>query len=211
MLIVENISFAYSSRPLFRGVNITVEPAKVTRIVGDNGCGKSTLLSVCAGLKNPNTGSLKWKEDGVVSGFSRDKFHYLPAEANGFFQKLTAFENLQFWLRLENPVISDIQIHEGLKKWGFQQELVRNFLKVAQFSTGMKRRLAFARLELSTTKCWILDEPLYGLDTKGVKSFVQLVKDHLGRNGSLLTVSHDLNGIAELPLNNIDFERWKNV
>jgi heme exporter protein A len=67
---------------------------------------------------------------------------------------------------------------------------MQNF-PVEKYSTGMKRRLALARLMLSGATCWLLDEPVYGLDTAALATFSHQLEQHLKAGGMTLVISHD--------------------
>lgn len=57
-LHIENLSFSYSEKELFSGVNMTIEPGSIVSLQGRNGTGKSTLLKCIAGLIQPTTGTI---------------------------------------------------------------------------------------------------------------------------------------------------------
>ncbi|MFK7873308.1 MAG: heme ABC exporter ATP-binding protein CcmA [Oligoflexales bacterium] len=214
MLVVQDLSFSYRQRPIFSHVQFQLPLGSMMRIEGPNGCGKSTLLSICAGLRAPGSGRVFWQEQRQsqeIEPIPKSSLQYLPAEANGLFQKLTAMENLLFWSKFSRVEVSQCQIEEALKKWGFRQKLVQTELPVAYFSTGMKRRLAFAKLSLLSTDLWILDEPLYGLDEQGVKDFSVMVAKHVENQGAVLFVSHDLQGLKNLSVETVELKRWKHA
>ena len=77
-----------------------------------------------------------------------------------------------------------------LEKWGFFSNFLRKFLPVAKFSTGMKRRLALARVESLAVKLWILDEPFIGLDQPTIDIINQTFNRHIEYNGMILFTSH---------------------
>src|SRR5690606_18063088 len=116
---------------------------------------------------------------------------YLPAEANGLYLRMSAIQNLSFWAALRSVRPTLDRVHAALAVWGLDKPLLRDNFAVEKFSTGMKRRLALARLELSPAPCWLLDEPFYGLDQDAAAIFRSRLQAHLKRGGSALIVSHD--------------------
>jgi heme exporter protein A len=73
----------------------------------------------------------------------------------------------------------------------------------------MKRRLALARVALSQTKLWILDEPFYGLDQRALGIFQLMLRDHLASGGAALVVSHDLAPLEKYDHQTIQLESFK--
>lgn len=84
-----------------------------------------------------------------------------------------------------------------LKEWGLSKIHLAQ-MPVEKFSTGMKRRLGLARIQLSQRKCLLLDEPLNGLDTQGVALFRAMLEKHRSTNGSAIVVSHETHAIRDL-------------
>ncbi len=176
-------------------------PGELIHLRGPNGAGKSTFLRICAGLLDP--------QKGEIESIS-EHFEYLPAEANGFHLKLGAAANLHFWHELRSgKKVSADSLQKSLAEWKLDHPLISGItagtanetamarglenyaLPVAKFSTGMKRRLALARLVLNGTPLWLLDEPVSGLDEDAVATFVFTLRRHLENSGAAVIVSHD--------------------
>lgn len=191
MLTVKNLGFGYRFRPILRGVNFKVNAGQILHLVGPNGCGKSTTISILAGLIRQSHGEVNLSIEGNVAQDRREFTEYLPAEANGHFEKMDAMQNLRFYSRLRGQHHSDERIIKALESWDLGHPLLRSRFAIQKFSTGMKRRLALARVELSQTPLWLLDEPLYGLDQKGIGQFQNLLTSHLDNGGAIVVVSHD--------------------
>ncbi|MBQ48636.1 MAG: heme ABC exporter ATP-binding protein CcmA [Zetaproteobacteria bacterium] len=199
MLKIENLCFSYQFRPLIRNLSFEINKGELCHVIGPNGCGKTTLISIIAGLLSPNTGSISWqtKSDGITKGLA-EVIEYLPSEANSLYAKMDATTNLRFWAQLRGMTITTPEIFAELEKWDLNHPLVRENFATEKFSTGMKRRLALARVALSKTPFWLMDEPLYGLDTKGIETFQHMLKKHLNEGGACLVVSHDVAPLAPL-------------
>lgn len=192
MLEIENLSFGYRFRPIFSGVNFTVGPGELLHITGQNGSGKTTLMTILAGLKQQTGGAIRVDTKRLPQGEDlRKVFEYLPAEANALYGTMDAMENLRFWLRLRQLPDDDERLIEALALWDLDHPFIRRNFPVERFSTGMKRRLALARVQLSEAPCWLLDEPLYGLDQKGIATFQGILQKHLDADRAAIVVSHD--------------------
>jgi heme exporter protein A len=207
MLKISELTFGFRSRRLFEKISVELRPGELVHIAGQNGAGKSTFMSIIAGILAPQSGSIDFfpgKESPAPVDDRRRFLEYLPAEANGMYTKMSAVQNLKFWSSLRGHNLSDNALFESLETWGLNHPVIRDRLPIEKFSTGMKRRLALARLQLSGVPCWLLDEPIYGLDTKGLESFHSILKSHLKAKGMCLVVSHDLKPLEGLDLRTLD-------
>ena len=200
MLKIQNLSFGFGSRRLFQDLNFDVNPGQLVHISGSNGVGKSTLLSVIAGTLAPLSGTVEFFPDksNNASNDSREYMEYVPAEANGLYMSMSAKENLVFWQRLRHGQENDIDIAESLSAWNLNQPWLTLGFPVSKFSTGMKRRLALVRLALAKVPCWVLDEPVYGLDEQAIGAFRHMLQAHLDSGGMAVLVSHDLTALKGL-------------
>ena len=205
MLEIQNLDFRYQYRRILSKLSFQVRPGEILHIQGPNGCGKTTLMSIIAGLRHEESGSIHYRfPDGRALPDRREVIEYLPAEANALFGKMDAMDNLRFWRRLRGLSADDSIIRAALATWDLDRPLVREHFPVERFSTGMKRRLALARLQLAEAPCWLLDEPLYGLDVKGIASFQALLEGHLKHEGMALIVSHDVAPLERFAIRRLD-------
>ena len=207
MLTVSNLSFSFKHRKLFKDISFKVKPGEILHISGPNGTGKSTLLSVVAGLRDAPEGEFQLEINGKNVDELKPYIEYLSAEANGLFSELDAISNLRFYTNLRNHKYSDSELVGELKRWGLASRLVYKNFPINKFSTGMKRRLALARVSLSGAPLWILDEPVYGLDAEGIVEFRSMLKEHMNKGGMVVIVSHDLEAIIDLSPNKLVLEK----
>lgn len=198
MLIIENLTFGFRKRRLFSGLNLRVAPGELVHLAGPNGAGKSTCMAIVAGLLAADAGEVRYHIANEAAPDRREHLEYLPAEANGLYTKMDATENLRFWARLRGIDLSREAAFAALTPWNLNHPLLRDGFAVEKFSTGMKRRLALARLGLSPASGWLLDEPVYGLDQEAMAIFKTQLAGHLRRGGLALVVSHDLSPLQGL-------------
>ncbi|MBC7661907.1 MAG: heme ABC exporter ATP-binding protein CcmA [Chitinophagaceae bacterium] len=205
MLEIKSLGFKYQYKTILSGLSFDAKPGEILHITGPNGSGKTTLMSILAGLRKESAGTIHYRlPDGTTALDRRSFVEYLPAEANALFGKMDAMSNLRLWLRLRGLDDSDNAIRPILKNWELDHPLIRENFSVESFSTGMKRRLALARLELSKTPCWLLDEPLYGLDAKGIDTFQTMLNGHLLSQGITIIVSHDIAPLERFRVRKLD-------
>jgi ABC-type transport system involved in cytochrome c biogenesis ATPase subunit len=202
LLTVENLSFSFRQLKLFTQLSFNVDQGDLVVISGPNGCGKSTLVSLITGSRKPDHGQITYSSREFPG-------EYLGAECNHLFIKRSAEDNLKLWSRLGGTPLSQDRLFSELKIWGLAHPYFSSQLPVARFSTGMKRRLALARVGLSPKNLWLLDEPLFGLDVEAVAIFQKRLEQHVKNNGAAIIVSHDDRLYRDLPHRRIDLLDFK--
>lgn len=193
MLKISSLTFAFHPPfHLFENANFTIQPGEIAFLEGPNGCGKSTFLSLIAGMRSANSGDISFEP--LQSSTPQNRRHYieyLSPDSNGLYMKLDAMQNLKFWLGLRQQNYDPKQLRDHLAEWQLGDPLISQGFPVQKFSTGMKRRLALARVFASQSPCLVLDEPLNGLDQKGCELFVQKLYAHKNRGGMAIVVCHN--------------------
>ena len=182
-LDVEGLACERGDRRLFDELSFTLTAGEVLLVEGANGSGKTTLLRTLCGLRQPDTGTIKWCGESCQS--VRPEFYekltyigHLP----GIKDDLTPLENLDVDCTLHSPR-AGIDAMAALDKvglFGFEDVPSRTL------SAGQRRRVALARLFLIDTQLWILDEPFTALDVKGVEMLKACIDDHVSNGGMLV-------------------------
>ena len=189
-LDLRGVARRFGRRWVLRGLDIQVEPGHVIAVTGRNGCGKTTLLRICSTLLRPTRGG------GTVFGYDlvqdaneiRELLGMLAHDA-GLYPNLTAFENLEFSVRMAGLHTDRPALERALSEVGLSRE--RNE-RVGGFSAGMRRRLALARLLLRPPKLLLLDEPYASFDVDGIDLVNDFAAAVAGTGGIVLIATHDL-------------------
>ena len=198
MLHVSGLTKSFPPRIIFKNVSFDLDAGGVLHLAGRNGAGKTTLLKIIVGLLPYTIGEVIFK-----GGSGRKLCEYLPADNDGFFAQLSAWDNLCWWAKLKNRTLNEDEILPALQRFGIR---FPRSLAVGFFSTGMKRRLSMARLLLSPSPLWVLDEPLVALDAEGTQMFSGLLLQHVRDGGSALLVSHDDTAFASLRTQHLELK-----
>lgn len=173
-------------RTLFSQLNFTLRPGEVLLLEGRNGSGKTSLLRILCGIRLPDEGSINW--NGTDIGRLGPDYHQHMAyvgHRDGNKLDLTPFENLAMARALGKA--NDMPLEAALEKvdlQGFEDVPTRNL------SAGQQRRLALARLLVTDTVLWILDEPFTSLDVDGIRIVESLLDRHTAQGGMLAVTSH---------------------
>jgi heme exporter protein A len=178
------------NRWVLRGITLRVEAGQVVAVVGANGSGKTTLLRVLATALTPTRGIGRVFGLDLVrdAGRVRELVGML-GHATGLYDDLNVSENLAFSLRMCGLTPSRAAIDRALDAVGMRPrapELVR------ALSSGMRRRVALARLILRRPRVLLLDEPYNSMDAAGAQAVDALVRDTVRTGGAVLVVTHDL-------------------
>jgi heme exporter protein A len=177
-LAATDLACRRGDRLLFAGLNFALQPGEALQVIGANGCGKSSLLRIVAGLLPAFNGAVT--SEGSVG---------LVDERPALDPHLPLGEALAFWLRLDRTT-GDALDRLGIA--GLADVPVR------YLSTGQKKRAALARLLGQQAPIWLLDEPLNGLDVKGVALVKELAAEHCNAGGIALIASHQPFAVAGL-------------
>ncbi|MEW9080584.1 ABC transporter ATP-binding protein [Terrisporobacter glycolicus] len=191
-----NLSKKYKDTTAVDNVNMTIKKGDIYGFIGKNGAGKTTLIRMITGLIKPTSGTVEVFGQPVSKG-NKDFLERIGTiiEFPGFYQNLTARENLEIHRRLMK-VTDKKRIEEVLELVNLQDvpdKIVKGF------SLGMKQRLGIARALLHSPEFLILDEPTNGLDPLGIKEIRQLIIDLAKVHGiTILVSSHILSEIHQM-------------
>jgi len=186
-LEAHSLSCVRDDRTLFEDLSFRLCPGQVLLLEGRNGSGKTSLLRLLCGMRQPDAGQIHWNGEDI-NRLGPDYYADVAyvGHKDGVKLDLTAYENLKLARGLSAPN-ADVSIDEALDQvelWGFDDSPARNL------SAGQQRRLALARLLVTRSTLWILDEPFTSLDTLGISIVEGLFAQHVAQGGILAVTSH---------------------
>jgi heme exporter protein A len=188
MLTAQGLACLRGDRLLFKNVGFELSAGGLMYVLGENGSGKSSLLRLLCGLLSPEDGEVFWNGKSIKNDAEnyQSKLTYI-GHLNGLKDDLTALENLQFSARLAANVVDDAVVLNALTAIGVAR--CAN-LPVGVLSQGQKRRVALARLWLSSSQLLILDEPFAALDTASVAILAEQLNQHMAKGGMAIITTH---------------------
>ncbi|MFZ5441076.1 MAG: ABC transporter ATP-binding protein [Myxococcota bacterium] len=199
-IVVEGLEKRFGARVAVTGLSFEVQRGEVFGLLGPNGAGKTTTVRMLTGLLTPSAGR------GVVCGVElgragegttlRKKVGLLT-EQPGLYDRLTARENLGFFMRLhELDAAAAWARAEGyLERFGLEG---RADEPVGGFSKGMRQKLAIVRTLLHEPELIFLDEPTSGLDPQSARTVRDAVAELAAEGRTLVLCSHNLAEVERL-------------
>ena len=199
-IVAEGLTRKFNSFTAVQNLNLKIEEGEVFGLLGPNGAGKTTTLRMLAALISPTEGS------ATVAGFDirRDPSKVrqnvgILTENPSLYERLSAFENMDFFAEaygITDATERHLRIREALE---FLSLWSRRNDKVANYSKGMKQKLAIARTTLHKPKILFLDEPTAGLDPESSKEIRDLITQLSEREKrTILLCTHHLEDAEKL-------------
>jgi ABC-2 type transport system ATP-binding protein len=186
MIVARGLTKTYGDKTAVDGIDVTVEPGRVTGFLGPNGAGKSTTMRMILGLDRPTAGTV------TVNGH---RYSDSPAplrevgallEARALHPGRSARDHLR-WLAVSNRIpvqrVDEVLDLVGLTSVAHQ--------RVGRFSLGMGQRLGIAVALLGDPPVVVLDEPVNGLDPEGIR-WVRTLARQLAAEGRTVFISSHL-------------------
>jgi ABC-2 type transport system ATP-binding protein len=187
-IVVEDFHKSYGSFVAVRGLTFRVEAGEVLGLVGPNGAGKTTTLRALAGILRPTRGRLmidghNLEHEPVAA---KKAAAYIPDEPK-LFEQLTVWEHLRF-------VASAYGVHDWkssaeslLEKFELTQ---KRHVRAGELSRGMRQKVAICCGYVHQPRVVLLDEPLTGLDPRGIRTMQASILEHAQAGVAFIISSH---------------------
>ncbi len=189
-ILLSDVTKKYGEFVAVRNLSLQVSYGEIFGFVGPNGAGKTTTIRMLTGLAFPTSGDLKIMGLPFSSHALQIKQYkgYLP-DRPYLYEKLTGREYLEFIQGVFSTNGKGDRIDQYLGLFdlsGWADELVESY------SHGMKQRLAFAGALLHDPRVLVIDEPMVGLDPKGVRLIKDLLRNLARRDVAVFLSTHNL-------------------
>jgi lantibiotic transport system ATP-binding protein len=185
----QNLDFGFSEKAqVLKHINLKVEKGSVYGFLGQNGAGKTTTIRLLLGLLKVSGNKIRLF-NRELSGNRKDILSRTGSliEHPSLYEHLSGYDNLKIICMLKK--LSSRRISEVLELVSLSAAAGR---KVSQYSMGMKQRLGLALALLGEPELLILDEPVNGLDPKGIVEIRELLKTLNKESGTTIFLSSHL-------------------
>jgi ABC-type multidrug transport system ATPase subunit len=190
LLSLDSVSRAFGEVRAVDGLSLEVGRGEIVGLLGPNGAGKTTSVKMLMGMMRPTSGALHL--------FGKDCFHdrvevqrrvgYLPDEPN-FQAHLRGIELMEFVGKVRGISGAEIEKHidETGKRLGMVEDL-GDF--AANYSKGMRKKLAFLLATMHQPELLVMDEPTNGLDPAATRAFLEIVRERVETGAGVLYSTH---------------------
>ncbi|MDR0918485.1 MAG: ATP-binding cassette domain-containing protein [Oscillospiraceae bacterium] len=194
MIQVKNLNKSFKEARVLKNINLSFEKGKIHGLIGRNGSGKTMLMKCICGFVKPTSGQVT--VDGKIIGKDIDVPENIGIiiESPGFLANCNGYKNLQLLAMIKNKIreediiksIKSVGLDPKSKKW------------VGKYSLGMKQRLGIAQAMMENPDILILDEPMNGLDNRGVEDIRRILLSLKEKNKTIILASHNKEDISVL-------------
>ena len=182
---VNNLTFAYTQKPVLNKVSFALETGDFLMVVGKNGSGKSTLAKCLLGLLKTPPKAIYLDDVDINDIKKTASIGYVPQKADF---------NFEFPITVKEVLVSSYQ---GLKDASFTS--IVNDLEINRFyyeninnlSGGQLKRIFIARALLNKPKLLILDEPTAGIDKNNLHSLKEILVKLKKAKITIIMITHN--------------------
>lgn len=180
-----------------KGINLQIEPNRLSVLRGRSGSGKTTLINILGALDRPTSGEVLFLDNDITKLADKDRDKLRRVDMAFVFQSvalistMTAFENVEFALRLTNlPYKERVErAKKSLVQVGLEKRMNH---RPGEMSGGEQQRVAIARAISHSPKIIFADEPTAELDSPTAMAVMKLFQDIVHQNDlTIVMTTHD--------------------
>ena len=195
MFKVEDLKYRYpkGEADVINGISFEINKGEIFGFLGPSGAGKSTTQKILIKILGGYEGHISYSGKDITE-FSDEFYESIGVsfEMPIHFSKMTAMENINFFLKLykNNADVEELMTRVGL--WEDRDKMV------GEYSKGMKIRLNIVRAMLNNPEMLFMDEPTNGLDPANAMILKDMIKEFRANGGTVFITSHIMSDIDQL-------------
>ncbi len=200
LLDVRGVSKAFLGLQALSDVSFDARAGEILGIIGPNGAGKTTLFNVLNGFLLPERGEIRWLGEPITGlrphlvcrrGISR------TFQVVRFFPRLTVLENVMVgaFARVAAPEAARARAREALERVGLTE---RGDALPAGLTTLDLRLMELARGLATAPRLMLLDEPLAGLSSDGIRILSAMIRRVRGAGITVVIIEHTIQALVQI-------------
>lgn len=192
MIKIQHLSKSFGKHTVFDDISLKIEQGSVYALLGKNGAGKTTLINILVDLVKADSGTVSINNLPHNSLSRTDKANIgLVGEDLALIEEFNGYEFLSFIGKIYkiSHEILEKRLHD-LFDYFFEDDADLK-KSISNYSTGMKKKIAFCAAVLHTPDILILDEPFSGLDPIVANQMITFLKMYKKKDRTVFISSHD--------------------
>ena len=192
MLRIEHFTKRFGDKVAVNDLSLHIEPGEIYGFIGHNGAGKTTTIKSCVGILKIEEGEIyidgvSVKKDPLKC---KEMIAYIPDNPD-LYEFMSGIKYLNFIADVYKVSKEDreARIAKYSDLFGITSELANN---IANYSHGMKQKLAIIAALIHDPKLVIMDEPFVGLDPKAAYEIKELMKSMCAEGTAFFFSTHVL-------------------
>jgi ABC-2 type transport system ATP-binding protein len=197
-IVVRDLRKVYDTKAAVDGLNLVVPRGCFYGFLGPNGAGKSTTIRMLTGLIPPTAGTIEMLglplEENTIE--IKRRIGLVPDESL-LFDRLTGGEYLEFVGRMYGLARPLARERSSALLRLFELEEAQRKL-IAEYSKGMRKRVAMAAALIHRPELFLMDEPFEGVDAVGARLMKDILLDQVRQGATIFLTSHVLEVVERL-------------
>jgi len=198
MIVTKNLSKMFGDFQAVDGVSLEVLPGEVLALLGPNGAGKTTTVRMLTSILKPTGGSAKVAGFDIAENPAEVRASVgVLTEQHGLYGRMPADDYLDFFGEIYgmDPGARGERIKHLLGIFGLSDDGHR---KIAEYSKGMRQKLALARALLHDPPVLLLDEPTSAMDPESARLVRDSIANLRSDKRTIIICTHNLVEAEEL-------------